>query len=54
MFVNYSWSPVNLSMLSYSMSKAGYLYDNAQMEQYFNTVKNKYANLYEFRAKEQL
>ena len=31
-----------------SMSKAGYPYDNAPMEQYFNTLKNECTNLYEY------
>ena len=31
-----------------SMSKAGYPYDNAPMERYFNTLKNECTNLYEF------
>ena len=30
-----------------SMSKAGYPYDNAPMERYFNTVKNECTNLHE-------
>jgi len=33
-----------------SMSKAGYPYDNAPMERYFNTLKNECTNLYEFEA----
>lgn len=36
------------------MSKAGYPYDNAPMERYFNTLKNEYINLYEFEAEEVL
>ena len=32
------------------MSKAGDPYDNAPMERYFNTLKNEYTNLYEFRT----
>lgn len=31
-----------------SMSKAGYPYDNAPMERYFNTLKNECTNLYSF------
>lgn len=31
-----------------SMSKAGYPYDNAPMERYFNTLKNECTNLYEY------
>ena len=37
-----------------SMSKAGYPYDNAPMERYFNTLKNEFTNLYEFRTEEAL
>ena len=37
-----------------SMSKAGYPYDNAPMERYFNTLKNECTNLYEFRTEETL
>ena len=37
-----------------SMSKAGYPYDNAPMERYFNTLKNECANLYEFQTEELL
>ena len=37
-----------------SMSKAGYPYDNAVMERYFNTLKNECTNLYEFRTEEEL
>lgn len=37
-----------------SMSKAGYPYDNAPMERYFNTLKNECINLYEFRTEEAL
>ena len=37
-----------------SMSKAGYPYDNAPMERYFNTLKNECTNLYEFRTEEAL
>jgi len=36
------------------MSKAGYPYDNAPMERYFNTLKNECTNLYEFRTEEEL
>ena len=35
-----------------SMSKAGYPYDNAPMERYFNTLKNECTNLYEFTTEE--
>ena len=37
-----------------SMSKAGYPYDNAPMERYFNTLKNECTNLYEFQTEEVL
>ncbi len=37
-----------------SMSKAGYPYDNAPMERYFNTLKNECTNLYEFQTEETL
>ena len=37
-----------------SMSKAGYPYDNAPMERYFNTLKNECTNLYEFPTEESL
>ncbi len=37
-----------------SMSKAGYPYDNAPMERYFNTLKNECMNFYEFATEEAL
>ena len=37
-----------------SMSKAGYPYDNAPMQRYFNTLKNECINLYEFKTEEAL
>ena len=37
-----------------SMSKAGYPYDNAPMERYFNTLKNECINLYEFQTENEL
>ena len=37
-----------------SMSKAGYPYDNAPMERYFNTLKNECTNLYEFQTETEL
>ena len=37
-----------------SMSKAGYPYDNAPMERYFNTLKNECTNLYDFQTEEGL
>lgn len=40
--------------IAQSMSKAGYPYDNAPMERYFNTLKNECTNLYEFRAEDDL
>ena len=40
--------------VSQSMSKAGYPYDNAPMERYFNTLKNECTNLYEFRTEDEL
>ena len=36
------------------MSKAGYPYDNAPMERYFNTLKNECINLYEYETEEAL
>lgn len=37
-----------------SMSRAGYPYDNAPMERYFNTLKSECTNLYEFATEESL
>ncbi len=37
-----------------SMSKAGYPYDDAPMERYFNTLKNECTNLYEIQTEEAL
>lgn len=37
-----------------SMSKAGYPYDNAPMERYFNTLKNECTNLHEYKTEGQL
>ena len=37
-----------------SMSRAGYPYDNALMERYFNTLKNECTNLYEFETEDAL
>ena len=37
-----------------SMSKAGYPYDNAPMERYFNTLKNDHTNHYEYATEEAL
>ena len=37
-----------------SMSKAGYPYDNAPMERYFNTLKHECINLHEFKTEESL
>lgn len=36
------------------MSKVGYPYDNAQMERYFNTLRNECTDLYEFETEEVL
>lgn len=35
-----------------SMIKAGYSYDNAPMDRYFNMLKNECTNLYEFKTEE--
>lgn len=40
--------------ITQSMSKAGYPYDNAPMERYFNTLKNECIKLYEFETEEAL
>ena len=40
--------------LTQSMSKAGYPYDNAPMERYFNTLKNEEIYLHEYRDEESL
>lgn len=37
-----------------SMSKAGYPYDNAPMERYFNTLKNECTCLYDFQSEEDM
>lgn len=37
-----------------SMSKAGCPYDNTPMERYFNTLKNEFLNLYNFKTDESL
>lgn len=36
------------------MSRAGYPYDNAPMERYFNTLKNECTNLYKFQTEKAL
>ena len=36
------------------MSKAGYPYDNAPMERYFNTLKSECTNLHDFKTEESL
>lgn len=36
------------------MSKAGYLYDDAPMERYFNTLKNELIYLHEYNTEEAL
>ncbi len=40
--------------ITQSMSKAGYPYDNAPMERYFNTLKNECTNLYVFQTEAKL
>jgi len=40
--------------ITQSMSKAGYPYDNAPMERYFNTLKNEEINLHEYSSEEDL
>ena len=42
------------SNVTQSMSKAGYPYDNAPMERYFNTLKKECTNLHEYQTEEQL
>lgn len=37
-----------------SMSKAGYPYDNAPMERYFNTLKSECTNLYKYDEEDAL
>ena len=37
-----------------SMSRAGYPYDNAPMERYFNTLKNECTNLCDFKTEQSL
>ena len=37
-----------------SMSKAGYPYDNAPMERYFNTLKNEEIDLHDYRDEQEL
>ena len=37
-----------------SISRAGYPYDNAPMERYFNTLKSECTNLYAFKTEEEL
>lgn len=49
-FVNYCKS-VGITQ---SMSKAGYPYDNAPMERYYNTLKNELIYLHEFRTDDEL
>ncbi|QIK57600.1 hypothetical protein G7059_06965 [Erysipelothrix sp. HDW6A] len=36
------------------MSRAGFPYDNAVMEQYFNTLKHECTTLYSFTTKERM
>lgn len=40
--------------ITQSMSKAGYPYDNAPMERYFNTLKNELVNLHSYNTEETL
>lgn len=40
--------------ITQSMSKAGYPYDNAPMERYYNTLKNERINLHYYRTDEEL
>ncbi len=42
------------SGVTQSMSKAGYPYDNAPMERYFNTLKNELIYLYEYDTEDAL
>ena len=37
--------------ITQGMSKAGYTYDNAPMERYFNTLKNELIYLHDYRQK---
>lgn len=45
---------LQLGHVTQSMSKAGYPYDNAPMERYFNTLKSECTNLYSFQTEESL
>ena len=40
--------------ITQSMNKAGYLYDNAPMERYFNTLKNELINLHRYHTEKEL
>ena len=40
--------------ITQSMSKAGYPYDNAPMERYFNTLKNELINHHYYHTDEEL
>ena len=40
--------------ITQSMSKAGYPYDNAPMEHYFNTLKNELIYLHDYLAEDDL
>jgi putative transposase len=44
----------NLMKITQSMSKAGYPYDNAPMERYYNTLKNEKLNLHHYHSEEEL
>ena len=40
--------------ITQSMSKAGYPYDNAPMERYFNTLKNELIYLHDYPSEDDL
>lgn len=42
------------TQINQSMSRAGYPYDNAPMERYFNTLKNECIYLHEYKSEESL
>ena len=42
------------TQINQSMSRAGYPYDNAPMERYFNTLKNECIYLHEYKSEEAL
>lgn len=49
-FVNYC----KAKGITQSMSKAGYPYDNAPMESYYNTLKNELIYLHEYKTDDEL